>query len=304
MNTELAALAARQYGVFDRAQWERSGRPLSTLHHQVKQGRVEVVQPGVYSPSGSWPAWERSLMGALLAAGPGAAVSHRSAARLWAIGDGQDDDVVEITVPRPRSPRVRRAVVHRSGDLVAGHVTVLQRFPVTKPARVIVDLGAVLAPPLVEDALDRALSRKLITIAGVEWMLAEVAGPGRSGAGVAGRILDHRALGRERPDGLLEPRMARALRRAGLPRPEFQYVVRAGGRILAVVDFAYPRLRLAIEVDGYDVHGSPRAMSRDFVRQNGLVALGWHVLRFTWAQVVLEPDMVAASVAAALAARS
>ena len=33
-------------------------------------------------------------------------------------------------------------------------------------------------------------------------------------------------------------------------------------------------------------------MSKDFVRQNGLVPYGWRVLRFTWGQVVREPEMV------------
>ncbi|MGH9000089.1 MAG: endonuclease domain-containing protein [Acidimicrobiia bacterium] len=71
------------------------------------------------------------------------------------------------------------------------------------------------------------------------------------------------------------------------------------GRFLAQVDFAYPELLLVIEVDGYEAHGSPRAMAKDFVRQNGLVPFGWHVLRFTWSQVVHEPEMVASAIAAA-----
>ena len=70
---------------------------------------------------------------------------------------------------------------------------------------------------------------------------------------------------------------------------------------LAEVDFAYPRLRLVIEVDGFKVHATPRRMSKDFVRQNGLVPYGWHVLRFTWRQVVREPEMVARTIADSLA---
>jgi very-short-patch-repair endonuclease len=37
-------------------------------------------------------------------------------------------------------------------------------------------------------------------------------------------------------------------------------------------------------------------MAKDFVRQNGLVPYGWHVLRFTWRQVTDEPEMVAAAI--------
>lgn len=241
-------------------------------------------------------------MVAILAGGPEAVASHRSAGRLWRLTD-EGDDTVEITVPRAHNPKLDGVVVHRSRDLVAGHTIRWRHIPVTKPARVIVDLGAVLPRDQVEDALDRALTRRLISIAGVEWMLNEVARPGRNGAGVAGRILDERALGRAPADGQLEPRMARLLRKANLPPAVYHHVVRDGrGRFLAEVDFAYPELRLAIEVDGFEVHGTPRAMGRDFVRQNGLVPHRWTVLRFTWDQVKHQPDYVAASIGASLVA--
>jgi len=76
-------------------------------------------------------------------------------------------------------------------------------------------------------------------------------------------------------------------------------ILSPGGVFLAEVDFAYPDILLAIEVDGFEAHGSPRAMAKDFVRQNGLVPYRWHVLRFTWPQVVCQPSMVAAAIAEA-----
>lgn len=178
---------------------------------------------------------------------------------------------------------------------------VWHRLPVTNPLRTIIDLGAVLPADLVEDALDRGLVRRLFSVAAIEWMRNEVSRPGRGGSGVLGRILDERALGKEPPDGLLEPRMARLLRSAGLPPAVYHYNVRTpDGRFLAEVDFAYSELRLAIEVDGWEGHGTPRAMGKDFVRQNGLVPYRWHVLRFTWYQVVRTPTAVAAQIAEAL----
>ncbi|MGH9038257.1 MAG: type IV toxin-antitoxin system AbiEi family antitoxin domain-containing protein, partial [Acidimicrobiia bacterium] len=300
MNRSISDLAARQYSNFTARQAAACGYHPSTLHDHVKQGLIMVMHPGVYSWAGSPQSWERSLMAALLAAGPGAAASHRSGGRVWEITDGRDD-TVEITVPRSRSPRLHGVVVHRSRDLVPDHSILHHRIPVTKPARTIVDLGAVLAPDRVEDALDRALTRQLISIAGVEWMLNEVSRQGRRGAGVAAGILDERALGRAPADGQLEPRMARLLRNAKLPPAVYHHVIRDGnGCFLAEVDFAYPALKLAIEVDGFEVHGTPRAMGRDFIRQNGLVPHRWLVLRFTWRQVVRQPEYVAASIGASL----
>jgi very-short-patch-repair endonuclease len=186
---------------------------------------------------------------------------------------------------------------HRSRDLVPAHTTVRDGVPVTNPMRTLVDLGAVVKPWIVEDALDRALMSKLVPMPAVEWMLHDVARPGRRGCGVLRKVLDERALGATPADGLLEPRMARLLRDHGLPAPAFQHAV-DGFR----VDFAYPDVRLGIEVDGYDPHGARKAFDADRERQNRLVLAGWTVIRFTWTQVVREPGNVARQVRAALGA--
>ena len=173
----------------------------------------------------------------------------------------------------------------------------------TNPLRTMVDLGAVLSPEAVEDALDAGLAwPSLFSVAAVEATLNELAGRGRSGSGVLRTVLDERVLGDAVSDSKLEKRMAQLLRRAGLPAAVFHYVVcTPGGVFLAEVDFAYPEIKLAIEVDGFGAHGTPRAMAKDFVRQNGLVPYGWRVLRFTWRQVTRQPDLVASAIRAALA---
>jgi very-short-patch-repair endonuclease len=188
-------------------------------------------------------------------------------------------------------------VVHRSRDLVPEHTTIRHGVPVTNPLRTLVDLGAVCSRWTVEDALDRGLVAKRHTVAAVEWLLHEVARPGRRGCGVLRQVLDDRALGKARPDGLLEPRMARLLRSYGLPPAAFQHEV---PEARARLDFAYPGNRLGIEVDGYEVHGTPRAMAADHERHNRLMAAGWTVLRFTWFQVVRQPGDVATTVRSAL----
>jgi very-short-patch-repair endonuclease len=165
-----------------------------------------------------------------------------------------------------------------------------------------VDLAAVVPEEEVEDALDAGLAwPSLFSVAAVDAMRQRLARQGRPGAGVLRRVLEERALGDAVSDSELEKRMARLLRRAGLPEAVFHFVVLTpGGVFLAEVDFAYPAVKLAIEVDGFGVHGTPRAMAKDFVRQNGLVPYGWRVLRFTWRQVTRQPEMVAGAIAAAL----
>ncbi len=102
--------------------------------------------------------------------------------------------------------------------------------------------------------------------------------------------LDARAL-RDRPaDSVLESEVAKLFRRNRLPAAAYQYPVHLEGRFIARVDFAYPASRLAVEFDGHDSHRTPAQLQRDLTRQNLLVAAGWTVLRFTWADVVERPE--------------
>jgi very-short-patch-repair endonuclease len=299
---DLHELAAKQYSAFSAEQAARCAVSADALFRAVQRGRVIRLHTGVFAFAGSPETWERSLLAACLAAGQGAVASHRAAARVWGLL-GSSDDIVEITVPRQRKPRLRGVSIHRSSDLDAGQTTIRHRMPVTNPLRTMVDLGAVVPPEVVEDALDAGLAwPSLFSVAAVEATLSELAERGRSGAGVLRKVLEERALGDAVSDSKLERRMAELLRRPGLPAAVFHYVVcTPGGVFLAEVDFAYPEIKLAIEVDGFGAHGTPRAMAKDFVRQNGLVPYGWHVLRFTWRQVTRQPELVAAAIRAALA---
>lgn len=284
----VARVARTQHGVVRR---DQLGLPEGTIDSWVQARRLERMHSGVYRVAGSVETWEQHAMAAVLA-GWGV-LSHRSAARLWGL---TDHDVIEIAVAAGQ-PRPEGVVVHRSSDLVSEHVTRRRGIPVTNPMRTLVDLGAV-DKWAVSDALERAVIARVCSVVAVERILDEVARRGRRGAGVLRRVLDDRALGQARPDGLLEARFARVLREHGLPLPEFQYRV---GRHR--VDFAYPELRIAIEVDGFEVHGTPAALQADLERQNTLVAAGWTVLRFTWRDVVRRPSWVAHQVAALLRQR-
>jgi len=68
------------------------------------------------------------------------------------------------------------------------------------------------------------------------------------------------------------------------------------------LDYAWPRNRLAVEVDGYGPGSSRQAFQQDRERQNALVLAGWAMLRFTRADVRRRPADVAGSVRRALGA--
>jgi very-short-patch-repair endonuclease len=290
---DLFALATRQHGLVERTQLDFSD---GTITQWVRANRLVRVHPAVYRIAGAPITRAQLLLAPCLAAGPGSAVSHRTATHEWSMAEFPD--VIEIVTPRARWPRLKNVRVHRSTDLRAHHVTTRHGIPITKPLRTLVDLGQS-APWAVADALEIGLANRLFGIKAADAALDEFSCRGRTGVGVFRRVIDQRALERGIPDGLLEPRMARLMRNHDLPPASFQHWVTPEIR----VDFAYPDRMIVIEVDGFSTRRTPAALDASDERQNVLVMLGWTVLRFTWKQVVTQPDKVASSILVTLAAK-
>lgn len=91
--------------------------------------------------------------------------------------------------------------------------------------------------------------------------------------------------------------MTRLFVRFGLALPEAELVAGENGEYR--LDFAYPSLKLAIEVDGYAWHWDPDRVAADHARRNRLLAQGWRVLVYTWVQIRDHPDEVACEIRAA-----
>jgi very-short-patch-repair endonuclease len=90
--------------------------------------------------------------------------------------------------------------------------------------------------------------------------------------------------------------MTRLFHDYGLPAPKVE--VKWGPKNKYRLDFAYPRLRLAIEVNGWVYHSSPEHARRDAARRNRLQRAGWIVLNYDWWEVTNHPGRVAAEIAA------
>lgn len=83
---------------------------------------------------------------------------------------------------------------------------------------------------------------------------------------------------------------------------EPQFVVR-DPMFYARVDLADEGLKIVMEADSFEFHSSPKDLDRDTRRYNGLTVRGWLVLRFTWRQVMFEPELVRETLLAAVALR-
>lgn len=298
----MAAVAVEQHGLAHLAQLRAAGVTKAALEHAVRVGELERPLPEVYAIAGVPWTWRRRLLAAVLDAGPDAVASHRAAAKLLGLAHRDAPELLELTLPLPRFSRAADVVVHRSTDLQPDHVVRVDGIPCTGPLRTLVDLGAVEPWFVVADALERGLQSGQVTLLGAEWMLTKLSRRGRNGCGVFRQVLDTRALQVASPHpGLLEPRMARVL--AGIAGIEYQHkVFDASGSFVAQVDFAVPACSEAFEVDGFEAHGTPAAMTADFARDHRLRAAGWNVTHFTWFQVVKEPAQVRSTVLTVLRA--
>jgi very-short-patch-repair endonuclease len=175
-------------------------------------------------------------------------------------------------------------------------------IPVTTPARTLIDVASVASAEVVEEALDDALRRGIVSITRLRKSLETVGGGGRPGVASMRRLLDART-GPIVPQSVLETRLLRVVREAELPQPVLQHEIWARGHLVAIVDFAYPAERLAIEADGYRWHSGRQRWHRDRLRRNELTLLGWRVIHVTWDDLCNRPAAVVASIEHALARR-
>jgi hypothetical protein len=170
---------------------------------------------------------------------------------------------------------------------------------VTDLLRTLVDLGACVTLKELTDALDRALAKRMLTIPDLLAALKHLGKRGRPGVRALRQILKERGfIGVPHPS-VLESKTQRLFVRHRLPLPHCELVTGKDGEYR--LDFAYPELKLAVEVDGYVWHFSPEHTCRDNNRRNKLTLQGWQILVYTWREVVDEPERVAREIAAAYA---
>ncbi len=247
--------------------------------HAVHQG-VYAVGHRALSREGRW-------MAAVLAAGPGSALSHHSAAALWGIRDTARADADVVSARRVRRPGFtpHRARVPRD------ELTLALRIPVTTVARTLLDLAAVLSSTQLEHAINAAEVRRLGDSPSLDALLHRY--PGRRGVAEIKAIIRGRDLGATGTRSELEDRFIAFLESAALPRPQTNASLEAAGLWLEV-DCLWRIPRLIVELDGYAFHGSADAYEHDRARDRALSVAGWRVVRVTWRQLHDDPGALAA----------
>ena len=275
----IGALAARQHGVVGRHQLIALGLSGAAIDHRLKLGRLHLLHRGVYAVGHRALKREAHWIAAVLAAGPGAVLSHRSAGALWRLLSY--DGPIEVIAPTQR--RSRPGVRIRHIALPADETTVHAGIPVTTVPRTLLDLAAVLPPRRLERAVNEAEVQRLTDPLSLDDLLARHP-----------RARGTRALRAIRPDTTrtrseLERDFLSFIAQYDLPRPQTNIQIEG-----YEADCAWPHANLIVELDGAQTHTTTHAFEHDRERDRRLTAAGWRVIRITARQLRERPGALAA----------
>src|SRR4051812_259173 len=279
--------AALHDGAIDTAGLRAAGLDRGAVDHWLEIGWMRRLHRGVFQlgPVGGPSLHEHA---ALMSCGPRSVVSCRSAAAVRRMLP-RSDGPVEVTVTGGHR-RSRPGIAVRHAALASGDVELVGRLRVTSPLRTLLDLAVVATDRELEVAVNEAQVLGLVRPTELRRVVARSR---HRGVTRLRRLLDEAAPPTRSE---LERRMRALVRRVGLPIPRTQV------RLLRyTVDFLWPDERVVVEVDGFAAHGTRMRFESDRERDAALVAAGYRVLRFTWRQLVEQPEVVAARLAVVLA---
>jgi len=279
-------VAAGQHGVFHVSQVALSPR---AVQKRARAGHLHRQHAGVYAivprhllkREGLW-------MAAVLACGPGAVLSHRSAAALLELR-GSGGTKIDVTVPRRSRRRHQGVKIHCSTTLAPQDVTVVNGIPCTTVARTLFDLAGVITHRQLERAFDQAdIIEHPLDLGAVDDQLAR--NPSRPGAKAVRRVLTEHYIGKTPTANENEELLLAITRELGIPDPECNaFVILDDGGPPIKADAVWRDRRVVIEADSDKWHNTPQRFESDRVRDQRLTAAGWTIIRTTWRQMKYRP---------------
>jgi very-short-patch-repair endonuclease len=272
------------------AQLAEAGLSRHAIAHRLGTGWLRRMHRGVYLV-GPLETQHSRAMAATLAVGEEALLSHYAAAVLWGLRPAREGPI-DVTVPG-RETRHRNGIrTHTVTHLHRTDATRKDGILVTSPARTLLDLAATATQRDLDRATEEAQVQRRVSTHSLNEQFSRYP-THRGTAALRKAVRTDPALTRSEA----ERRALELIRAARLPPPETN--TRINGY---EVDLVWRKQRLIVEIDGYAFHSSRSSFERDRGRDAALAGRGWRVVRFTWRQIVDEPEAVIARLAAALAA--
>jgi hypothetical protein len=285
----IVLLATSQHLVFALHQVTAVGLTARAVQHRVARSALHRIHKGVYSlvprqlltRRGHW-------MAAVLACGPGAVLSHRTAAALHEIR-GTARANIDVTIPRRSALRRPGIDVHRALNLAEQDLTVVDNIPCTSVARTKLDLAEVVSYRSMELAFDRSEMLELFDLRAIQDQLAR--NPTRRGSAIVERLLEDHYVGSTLTESMIEEAFYALTRSLGLPDPQVQQWLDLGdGGPMIRADFVWRPQRVIVETDGRKAHSTRQARERDPRRDQRAILAGWTPIRTTWRQIFRRPQ--------------
>jgi very-short-patch-repair endonuclease len=285
-DSEIADLASRQHGIVGRWQLTRLGMTAHMVKGRIRRGTLHVVHRGVYAVGHRALTVEARWMAAVLAHGPDAVLSHRSAGQLWGLYP-RSEIAPEVTAPG--SAKTKPGIIAHRGSSRADEVGRYRGIPVTSVARTMLDLAGRLTEREVERAWNEMEVREYRLRLSIPDLIERY--PGRPGTLLLARLLaGDELVGITRND--LEEAFLALVDRYGLPRPRMNAHLAIRDRFYEI-DCLWEDRRVAIELDGGGAHRTRKAFENDRERDRILTAERYTTARVTCHQIHQTPDEVA-----------
>lgn len=264
-----------QRGRISRRQLLALGATTDNIKFWLRTGRLIPVAHGVYAVGHATITHDTAWIEALLRVGDDAVLSHASAAANAEIRRSAAT-LVDITCPR-RLRGLDGIRLHRRA-LPADEMTLIDGLPTTTPSRTIFDLASVLTDARLEWAIAEAEKARLDFSPSLADLLDRY--PRHPGNATLRRVLARTLHGASPLRSDLECEVLDLIYERRWPRPLVNAWLEFGEERFEL-DFAWPELRLAVEVDSREHHLDWSQQQRDRRRDRVLAAHGWSVVRVT-----------------------
>ncbi len=291
IDARLREIGARQLGLVTGKEAMAAGIDKHAIARRRESGALVTIFPDVMR-LGAVPASPSQRILAASLAIPGSIIIATSAAVVHGmpVPTSLFDERPMVSVARNQSARLHgiRAVHPKAPPQHRRWMT----SRVASPAATVLQLPGTLDAAAVERCLDHALAHRLTTVTALLDLLART----QPGAVVGRRLLLDLVAARSSGIGhrsRLEQRVGRWLTSAGLDGWKQNYRVDVGRGRSVEVDFAWPGVKIALEVSPFFTHGSRRQQERDARRRRLLIQAGWRVIEVTDPDLVNEPAFTA-----------
>ena len=286
----LRQIAARQHGLFTRAQAGELGFDRKALRRRVRDGYLGFVTPRVLRIGGAASSpWETPMAG-VLDVGPGALASHLTAAALWGVPNISWNRV-DVSIERVVRLTDTAARIHHLTVIPPEHRAVVHDIPATSPPFTILLVMGLEGRFRGAQVMDHLLSSGDTSIDELWAMTDRLSKQGRNGLCPLRELLEQRSDGQPPPESNNERRFLMLAQIAGFTTLERQVDISSACWI-GRVDFLDRHFRLIIEIQSERYHTSWANRVADAERIRRLEAEGYTVMTVWDREIWFEPELV------------